>query len=60
MPIKYKNNKTRGVFERKNGFDNCRNCGKQISPEITKSMYCLECNLRYSEQIRKQKVKNKC
>lgn len=65
MPIKYKNEKTRRTFERNNTLNCfCNNCGKQISgsvnPEITESMYCLECKLKYPKQIRKKRMNNKC
>jgi len=55
MPLKYRNDKTEKIIKRKHRFDNCRICGEQISPEVTKSVYCLECNLKYSNQIRNKK-----
>lgn len=36
----------------------CLNCGKAISYEVLKSRFCLDCNIRYSDQIRKLKKKS--
>lgn len=59
MPVKYKNNKTREMIERKDGFYYCKICGKEISPETTKNIYCLECSLKYSKQQKTQILINK-
>ena len=37
----------------------CLNCGKPISYEVTKSKFCLECKLKYPEQIRKYRSKKR-
>lgn len=53
MPIKYKNEKTKRKF--RNNTYCCIYCGKPITPKVSKRNYCLECSIKYSEQIRKEK-----
>lgn len=36
----------------------CLNCGKALSIEILKSRFCVECNIKYVEQIRNLKKKS--
>ena len=37
----------------------CLNCGKALSFAILKSRFCVECNLKYSDQIRKLKKRSR-
>jgi len=39
--------------------DGCLNCGKALSFAILKSRFCVECNLKYSDQIRELKKRSR-
>jgi len=39
--------------------DGCLSCGKALSYAILKSRFCVECNLKYTDQIRRLKKRSR-
>jgi len=58
MPIKAKNKLTeRKLREYSKASETCQICGTPITPEKLGSYYCLNCNLKYANQIREREQK---